>query len=44
MGHTPVLSSTVKGQHIELAASGSWTAPYAGELEPLIKGASTAAG
>jgi phospholipid/cholesterol/gamma-HCH transport system permease protein len=36
MGHAPALTSSVRGDRLDLAASGSWTAPYAGQLEPLI--------
>ena len=36
MGTEPVLTGMVSGQCLELTASGSWTAPYAEELEPLV--------
>jgi len=41
MGHkamdaAPVLNSTINGERLELTAGGSWTAPYADQLEPLI--------
>lgn len=36
MGSAPALSGTVSGERLQLAASGSWTAPFAGELETLI--------
>jgi phospholipid/cholesterol/gamma-HCH transport system permease protein len=31
-----LLTSQLKGQRLELAAAGSWTAPHAGELERLV--------
>jgi phospholipid/cholesterol/gamma-HCH transport system permease protein len=34
-----LLRSELKGERLELHAFGSWTAPHAGELEPLIEGA-----
>jgi phospholipid/cholesterol/gamma-HCH transport system permease protein len=37
MSSGPVLQATVTGERLELTASGSWTALYAGELEPLIE-------
>ncbi len=43
MGPGPVLSSTISGQRLELTAGGSWTAPYAEELEPLIEDQAEAA-
>jgi phospholipid/cholesterol/gamma-HCH transport system permease protein len=36
MATAPALNSTVSGERLLLAASGSWTAPYAGQLEALI--------
>ncbi|HEY7646282.1 MAG TPA: MlaE family lipid ABC transporter permease subunit [Hyphomicrobiales bacterium] len=36
MGDAPALNSSVRGDRLDLAASGSWTAPYAAQLEPLI--------
>jgi phospholipid/cholesterol/gamma-HCH transport system permease protein len=32
----PLLKSTVDGEHLQLAAAGSWTAEYAGTIERLI--------
>ena len=37
MSSGPVLQAAVTGERLELTASGSWTALYAGELEPLIE-------
>ena len=37
MSSGPVLQATVTGERLELTASGSWTALFAGELEPLIE-------
>jgi phospholipid/cholesterol/gamma-HCH transport system permease protein len=31
-----LLTSELKGERLELAAAGSWTAPHAGELEKLV--------
>ena len=33
-----LLTSELKGERLELAAVGSWTAPHAGELETLVDG------
>jgi phospholipid/cholesterol/gamma-HCH transport system permease protein len=35
----PLLTSTVNGERLQLAAAGSWTADHAHELEPLIEDA-----
>jgi phospholipid/cholesterol/gamma-HCH transport system permease protein len=43
MGHAPALSSTISGERLDLAASGSWTAPYADQLERLISAQAAAA-
>jgi len=32
----PLLKGTLRGDQLEITASGSWTAVYAGELEPLV--------
>jgi phospholipid/cholesterol/gamma-HCH transport system permease protein len=37
MGSEPVLNSRINGERLELTAGGSWTAPFAGLLEPLIE-------
>jgi phospholipid/cholesterol/gamma-HCH transport system permease protein len=33
----PLLKSTVSGEHLQLAAAGSWTADHAQALEPLVE-------
>jgi phospholipid/cholesterol/gamma-HCH transport system permease protein len=38
-----LLTSQLKGERLELAASGSWTAAHAGELETLVDGAASQA-
>jgi len=43
MSAGPVLSSTVEGERLRLTASGSWTAAYASQLEPLIDAQKAAA-
>ncbi len=43
MSSGPVLSSTVVGERLKLTAAGSWTAPFAAVLEPLIESQASAA-
>lgn len=43
MGSEPVLNSRINGERLELTAGGSWTAPFAERLEPLIEAQSAAA-
>ncbi|MGB0087465.1 MAG: MlaE family lipid ABC transporter permease subunit [Rhodomicrobiaceae bacterium] len=43
MSSGPVLSSTVVGERLKLTAAGSWTAPFAATLEPLIESQALAA-
>ncbi|HKQ55598.1 MAG TPA: STAS domain-containing protein, partial [Methyloceanibacter sp.] len=38
-----LLTSQLKGERLEIAASGSWTAAHAGELETLVDGAANQA-
>jgi phospholipid/cholesterol/gamma-HCH transport system permease protein len=43
MGSEPELNSRINGERLELTAGGSWTAAFAGMLEPLIEAQSVAA-
>ncbi|WP_088345519.1 MULTISPECIES: MlaE family lipid ABC transporter permease subunit [Rhodomicrobium] len=43
MASAPALNSTVSGERLLLAASGSWTATYAGQLESLVDNQAAAA-
>jgi phospholipid/cholesterol/gamma-HCH transport system permease protein len=44
MGSEPAIKSRIAGERLELTANGSWTAPFAGILEPLIEAQTASAG